>query len=958
MGSLQMDDDDDEISNLADLYMYVLCDGWKWQELLLTLIVKVATPLKVNDYRPISCCYVIYKCISKILTKRVIEGIKEVVSDNQSAFIPRRRISYIILITQELMHSYHKKKGPPRCAFKIDIQKTYDTVDWQFLEHILIRFGFHNTMVRWIMACVSSTSFSLSINGNIHGYFKRKRGLRQGDPLSPYLFTLVMEILTLILKRRVREYPVKYLGVPLISSRLLIKDCKVLVEKAKNRIEDDFQRLRRTEKGLKKPKESSNVPGKDGCVRTYFTDRNQPVEATVGATADPNQSGWFEATIEPKGVQGNTKVGSSGGVTLENTQTQTKQIKPRVNFRPFVNEERVANHDIVLPKSAIDSVSNRYANLLVGCFVGISIAFPIVQNYVTNTWGQFGLQNVMKSDNGVFLFKFALKVGLEKVLERGLWMIRNSPIILSKWSPYVSMTPKEVTKVLVWIKLRKIPLVAYSEDGLSLIATQVGKPIMLDAFTSSICNDPWGRISYARALVEISAGTDLKTEVSMAVPNEDGEGYTREVISMEYEWKPPHCRDCKVFGHSHDTCPKIVSISDPNATIKVDHSDGFTKVKRKKNKGRKVDQQPKARNIRFNKPQLKDYRPKQASQAAQGKSDSLKPTSNPFDALNTLSEEDISGSQKPISCKGVKDPNIGVSSRVKKKNLVFSPQLKIHYFDREDTDDANMDVGAECRAFSSTDTQNEDLEFDEEVDEHIFPEGDKFDIRLNVRKISIIKEAYQDMNSFWTSEGLAVVTDVNVSVKRSSYRDNFKEEKTDSMGEPTIEEYMTKTREDYGSGIVRPKIDDKARFELKAQFFKELQDNTFSGSDNEDANEHIEKEVILFYKGLDIHTRQILDSKGAIPCMNAADAKKAIQEMADHSQKWQNGTSTRTRSTDTSDGLAVIQAQLNNLRRNIKKVNKKVYVAQVGCESCIGPHYTKDCPLKEEVKAFEEAFYI
>ncbi|GKD48865.1 retrovirus-related pol polyprotein from transposon TNT 1-94 [Tanacetum coccineum] len=109
------------------------------------------------------------------------------------------------------------------------------------------------------------------------------------------------------------------------------------------------------------------------------------------------------------------------------------------------------------------------------------------------------------------------------------------------------------------------------------------------------------------------------------------------------------------------------------------------------------------------------------------------------------------------------------------------------------------------------------------------------------------------------------------------------------------------------------------------------------------------QEVILFYKGLDIHTRQILDSKGAIPCMNAADAKKAIQEMADHSQKWQNGTSTRTRSTDTSDGLAVIQAQLNNLRRNIKKVNKKVYVAQVGCESCIGPHYTKDCPLKEEV---------
>ncbi|GJS53892.1 putative RNA-directed DNA polymerase [Tanacetum coccineum] len=250
----------------------------------------------------------------KILSNRIIEGIKEVVSDNQAAFVPGRRISDNILITQELMHSYHRNRGPPRCAFKVDIQKAYDTVDWRFLETILVRFGFHCTMVKWIMACVTSTSFSLNINGNIHGFFKGKRGLRQGDPLSPYLFTMVMEILSLILKRRVRmsdsfrfhkhceeleiinvcfaddlfifargdlasarvilesldefkmvsglvpsipkstayfcnvvhhvklailnimpfsegELPVKYLGIPLIYSRLLNKDCKILVEK-------------------------------------------------------------------------------------------------------------------------------------------------------------------------------------------------------------------------------------------------------------------------------------------------------------------------------------------------------------------------------------------------------------------------------------------------------------------------------------------------------------------------------------------------------------------------------------------------------------------------------------------------------------------------------------------------------------------------------------------------------
>ncbi|GJY46544.1 DNA-directed DNA polymerase [Tanacetum coccineum] len=78
--------------------------------------------------------------------------------------------------------------------------------------------------------------------------------------------------------------------------------------------------------------------------------------------------------------------------------------------------------------------------------------------------------------------------------------------------------------------------------------------------------------------------------------------------------------------------------------------------------------------------------------------------------------------------------------------------------------------------------------------------------------------------------------------------------------------------------------------------------------------------------------------------------------MAEYSQKWHNGTS-RTRSTKTSDGLAAIQAQLNNLGREIKKVNEKVYVAQVGCEQCKGPHYTKDCPLKEEGKALKEDYY-
>ncbi|GJR99061.1 hypothetical protein Tco_0315570 [Tanacetum coccineum] len=251
----------------------------------------------------------------------------------------------------------------------------------------------------------------------------------------------------------------------------------------------------------------------------------------------------------------------------------------------------------------------------------------------------------------------------------------------------------------------------------------------------------------------------------------------------------------------------------------------------------------------------------------------------------------------------------------------------------------------------------------------------------------------------------------------------------------TMEQYMSKTRTDYGPGVARTKINNKDQFELKGQFLKELQENTFSSSDNEDANKHIEKvleivdlfhvpnitedqiilrvfpisltraascwlrteptgsiktwedlktkflnkyfppgqtakkmmeinnfqqeldetlyqewerfkellmkcpqhyltemqEVILFYNGLDVPTQQILDSRGVVPTKTAEDAKKPIQKMAEYSQKWRNGT--------------------------FRKVNEKVYAAQVGFKQCKGPYYTKDFPLKEKGKTLEESYY-
>lgn len=110
-----------------------------------------------------------------------------------------------IFLAQELMKGYDRKGGPKRVAFKIDIQKAYDTVSWDFMEKILKQFGFHETMVLWIMNCIRSAKFSINVNGESCGIFKGGRGLRQGDPMSPYLFTMVMEVFNLMIERSVRN---------------------------------------------------------------------------------------------------------------------------------------------------------------------------------------------------------------------------------------------------------------------------------------------------------------------------------------------------------------------------------------------------------------------------------------------------------------------------------------------------------------------------------------------------------------------------------------------------------------------------------------------------------------------------------------------------------------------------------------------------------------------------------
>ncbi|GKE11570.1 zinc knuckle CX2CX4HX4C containing protein [Tanacetum coccineum] len=207
------------------------------------------------------------------------------------------------------------------------------------------------------------------------------------------------------------------------------------------------------------------------------------------------------------GMEGITPTGATGA-------SNSKQLKNKVNFHPMVAEKVFDGVHISIPQKVVEKVSGHFENTLYDYFIGKRMALPV----------------------------------------GGPWMIHNSPIILKKWSMGTSLLKEELTQIPIWVKLHDVPLQVFKDDGISLIASYLGKPIMLDSYTSLMCKDSWGRSRFARCLIEINLAVDFKESITIGIPDLEGP----------------------------ESCPKKVVVT----SIVNDNNDGFQQVvnKRRNNK--------------------------------------------------------------------------------------------------------------------------------------------------------------------------------------------------------------------------------------------------------------------------------------------------------------------------------------------------------------------------------------
>ena len=189
---------------IKDVFTHGVVPSYLNETLIIALLPKCQNPESLSNYRPISLCNSIYKVISKIIVARIRPHLSSLISPVQATFVLGRRGTDNVCIAQELLHTLdNKKKGRVSyMAIKLDLEKAYDRLEWNFVHKVLEAFRFPPKLTKIIMSYIAMTSISVLVNRGALQSFEPSRGIRQGDPLSPYIFILCMEYLGHLIEQK------------------------------------------------------------------------------------------------------------------------------------------------------------------------------------------------------------------------------------------------------------------------------------------------------------------------------------------------------------------------------------------------------------------------------------------------------------------------------------------------------------------------------------------------------------------------------------------------------------------------------------------------------------------------------------------------------------------------------------------------------------------------------------
>ncbi|KAI8551298.1 hypothetical protein RHMOL_Rhmol06G0174900 [Rhododendron molle] len=212
----------------------------------------------------------------------------------------------------------------------------------------------------------------------------------------------------------------------------------------------------------------------------------------------------------------------------------------RMNLSYFPPQLRDSKVVVCPPQDVVDQGSDLWSDCIVGYFLDKKVPFPLVKNIVMRIWEKFGIYDVRANDQGFFFFKFSKVDAYRSLMETGPCHIAGKLMILKQWEPQMVLTKEKLSTIPIWVQFSNLPLELWTAQGLSYIASGVGKPLYADDLTEKGL-----RLSFAKICVEVTVDSPLPDVVEVEYAN----GASASVVA-KYPWKPTRCSECRVFGHT------------------------------------------------------------------------------------------------------------------------------------------------------------------------------------------------------------------------------------------------------------------------------------------------------------------------------------------------------------------------------------------------------------------------